>query len=117
MPLNLSLNVVIPAAGFVQNALAGTPAEFLSRASILSVYANADQVGDTLSLTLNQGGDTQQPIPAGYNIPVAEGAGQGPVVPDDVVLNQYGVPASSRLSLGIVGTAADVVRVKIFVSP
>lgn len=117
MPINPSLVFVIPAAGSIANALAGTPAEFLTRASILSIYATADQAGDTMSLTLNQGGDTQVPIPAGSNISVAPGAGMGPIVPDDVALNQYGIPAGSHLVLLLTGAQNDVIRLKLFVSP
>lgn len=117
MPLNLSIRSVIPAALSIPNILTGSAAEFLSQASVLSIYMSADQTGDTTSLLINQGGSTQTPIPPGYLISVAEGAGQGPVIPDDVVLSQYGVPQQSRLSLSLAGALNDVVRTKLFIMP
>jgi hypothetical protein len=120
MPLNLSQRFTGVTA--VANAYTGTPAAFLPAASVLSLYATMDAgtAGDTatLSLQLNQGGASQVPIPTGYNIPQAEGAGQGPVIPDDAVLAQYGVPASSSLVLALTMTATtDTVRLKTFITP
>jgi len=120
MPLNLSQRFTGVTA--VANIYAGTPAAFLPAASILSIYASMDAgvAGDTasLSLFLNQGGTTQLPIPAGYNIGLAEGVGQGPVIPDDVVLAQFGVPAQSSMVATLAITAVtDVVRVKTFITP
>jgi len=117
MPINPSLVFTIPASGLIANALDGTAAEFLTRATVLSIYATADQAGDTMSLTLNQGGETQTPIPQGSGISVAQAAGMGPIVPDDVALNQYGVSAGSHLVLPIAGANGDVVRLKLFISP
>lgn len=120
MPLNLSQRFT--GVTSVANAYSGSPAAFLPAASILSLYATMDagSAGDvaTLGLSLNQGGASQVPIPAGYNIPQAEGAGQGPVIPDDAVLAQYGVPQNSSLVLALTMAATtDVVRLKTFITP
>ncbi|MFI4971287.1 MAG: hypothetical protein ACHP7H_01295 [Hyphomicrobiales bacterium] len=120
MPLNLSQRFT--GVTSVANAYTGTAAAFLPAASVLSIYATYDagSTGDVVSigLTLNQGGTAQQPIPPGYNIGQAEGAAQGPVIPDDVVLAQYGVPASSSLILAVALTATtDVARIKTFITP
>jgi hypothetical protein len=120
MPLNLSQQFT--GVTSVANAYSGTPAAFLPAASVLSLYATMDAgaAGDTASigLNVNQGGTAQVPIPAGYIVGVAEGAGQGPVVPDDVVLAQYGLPASSALTLAATLTATtDKLRLKTFITP
>lgn len=120
MPLNLSQKFT--GVTSVANAYTGTPAAFLPAASVLSIYATYDPAASTdvasMSLTLNQGGTAQTPIPAGYNIGAAEAANQGPVIPDDVVLAQYGVPASSSLILALAMTGtSDVVRLKTFITP
>jgi len=120
MPLNLSQRFTGVTA--VANSYAGSPAAFLPARSVMSIYATKDEgvAGDvdTMSLTLNQGGSTQQPIPTGYVIGTAETAGQGPNVPDDVVLAQYGVPEMTSLTLALVIQAAtDVVRIKTFITP
>lgn len=120
MPLNLSQRLTGVTSN--SNVYSGTPAAFLPAASVLSIYATMDAgtAGDvgTLALTVNQGGTAQTPIPAGYNVGVAEGAGQGPVIPDDAVLAQYGLPANSALVLAITMTATtDVMRIKTFITP
>jgi len=120
MPLNLSQRFTGVTA--VANAYTGTAAAFLPAASVLSIYATFDPAASTdtsqMSLTLNQGGTAQTPIPSGYNIGAAEGANEGPVIPDDVVLAQYAVPASSSLILAIaMSSSSNVVRVKTFITP
>jgi len=120
MPLNLSQRFTGVTA--VANAYSGTPIAFLPARSVMSIYATKDEgvAGDvdSMSLTLNQGGATQQPIPPGYAIPTAQTTGLGPLVPDDVVLAQYGVPEMTSLILALVIQAAtDVVRVKTFITP
>ncbi len=120
MPLNLSQRFT--GVTSVANAYTGTAAAFLPAASVLSLYATMDAgvAGDvaSLGLTLSQGGSAQVPIPAGYNIPAAQGAGEGPRIPDDAVLAQFGVPAASALVLSLAMTAAtDVVRLKTFITP
>lgn len=117
MAIQKTFAYTIPAAGVIPNLLAGTAFEFLTRASIVSMYATADAAGDTLTLNINQGGDSQSPIPEPSAIHVAEGAGQGPVVPDDVVINQMGINAGSRLVLAVQGVAAHTGRVMFFVTP
>jgi hypothetical protein len=120
MPLNLSQRFTT--ALTVANIFTNTALSFLGIASVLSIYAVMDPgvAGDTstLSLTLNQGGATQQPIPPGYNIPAAQTVASGPRVPEDVVLAQYPIPANSQLVAPLAQTAAtDVERIKSFVTP
>ena len=120
MPLNLSQRITGVTSN--TNVYSGTAAAFLPAASVISVYATMDAgtAGDvgTLGLTVNQGGTAQVPIPAGYNVGVAEGAGQGPIIPDDAVLAQYGMAANSSLVLAMTLTATtDVMRIKTFITP
>ena len=120
MPLNISQ--VFTGATSFPNAYSGTPISFLPRQSVMSIYATSDVANagnvDTLSLTLNQGGATQQPIPPGYAIGVSQWAGGAPLIPDDVVLAQYGVPAESSQILALsLAAAGDTVRVKTFITP
>ena len=120
MPLNLSQRITGVTSN--SNIYSGTAAAFLPAASVMSIYATMDAgtAGDvvTLSMTVNQGGTAQTPIPAGYNVGAAEGAGQGPVIPDDAVLAQYGLPANSSIVLASTATATtDVLRIKTFITP
>jgi len=121
MPLNLSQRFT-GAALTSANIFTNTALSFLGIASVLSIYAVMDPgvAGDiaSFSLTLNQGGATQQPIPPGYNVPAAQTLASGPRVPEDVVLSQYGIPQNSQLVAPLTWTAAtDVIRVKTFVTP
>lgn len=120
MPLNLSQRFT--GAVSVANIYNNTALSFLGIASVLSIYAVMDPTtaGDiaSLSLTLNQGGSTQQPIPPGYNIPAAQTTASGPRIPEDVVLAQYPIPANSQLVGPLTQTATnDVIRIKSFVTP
>ena len=122
MPVNLSQRFTNLVAVPNSNIYAGTAAAFIPPQSVLSLYATFDAAVATdvatISLTATQGGTSQQPIAAGYNIGAAEGVGQGPVVPDDVILSQWGVPAMSSLLAPIAATAAgDVIRVKTYINP
>lgn len=119
MPLNLS----IKSTGSLSYAnLLPANAQFLPQASVISIYATCDLNAATdvvsISLQANQGGATQTPISPGYNVSEAEGVNQGPVIPDDVVLSQYGLAAQSALILSALATAiSDVLRIKIFILP
>ena len=120
MPVNLSQRFT--GATSQANIYNGTAAAFIPPQSVLSIYATFDANAGTdiatLSLTATQGGTSQQPIASGYNIGQAEGTGQGPVLPDDVVLYNWGVPAMSSLLAPLTQTStADVVRIKTFISP
>ncbi len=104
------------------NIYNGTAVGFVPPQSVLSIYATMDAnvATDvaTISLTATQGGTSQAPVAAGFNIGQAEGTGQGPVIPDDMVLFNWGVPALSNMLAPLAQTAiADVVRVKTFLSP
>lgn len=120
MPVNLSQRFT--GATSVANIYNGTAAAFIPPQSVMSIYAtfdaNAGSDVATISLTATQGGTSQQPVAPGYNIGQAEGTGQGPILPDDVILFNWGVPAMSSLIAPLASTSlADVVRVKTYISP
>lgn len=120
MPLNLSQQFTGQTS--YPSIYTGSGAQFLSVASVLSIYAvmDAGTAGDTatMALTLNQGGQTQQPIPPGYVIGVAQTVGGNPRVPDDVILSQYAVPGNSQLMGSLTASAAtDKIRVKTYITP
>jgi len=120
MPVNLSQRFT--GAASYPNIYNGTAAAFIPPQSVMSIYATMDANASTdvatISLTATQGGTSQQPVPPGYNIGQAEGTGQGPVLPDDVILFNWGVPAMSSLLAPIAATStSDVIRVKTFISP
>lgn len=120
MPVNLSQRFT--GAVSQANIYTGTAAAFIPPQSVMSIYAtfdaNAGTDVATISLTATQGGTSQQPVAPGYNIGQAEGTGQGPILPDDVILFNWGVPAMSSLLAPLAQTsAADVVRVKTYISP
>jgi len=120
MPVNLSQRVT--GALSYANMYSGTAAAFIPPQSVLSIYATMDPATSTdtvtIGLSATQGGTSQQPIGAGFNVGAAQGTGEGPRVPDDVVLYNWGVPAMSSLILSAAAAATgDVLRVKTFISP
>lgn len=123
MPVNLSQRFTGATQIPNSNIFSGTAAAFIPPQSVLSMYATFDATTPatdvaTISLTATQGGTSQQPIASGYNIGQAEGAGEGPILPDDVILFNWGVPAMSSLLAPIAATQnTDVIRVKTYISP
>lgn len=89
----------IGAAGTVLNALAGNPLEYFSKATVLTIYGNADITGMSWSLSFNQGGDSQLPVPPGSSLGVASTVGK--VKTNEDFLIQVPVPAGSRLVLSV----------------
>jgi hypothetical protein len=90
----------IGAAASVLNVLSGTSLEYFSKASVLTIYGNADITGMTFSLSFNMGGDSQVPVPVGSSLGVASTPGK--IKTNEDFLIQVPVPAGARLVLGVV---------------
>lgn len=96
---SLPIRTAIGAAATVPNVLVGTALEYFGKANVLTIYGNADIAGMTFSLSFNQGGDSQLPIPPGASLGAASTVGK--IKTNEDFLIQVPVPAGSRLVLSV----------------
>lgn len=94
----------IGAGATVQNALQGTALEYFSKASVLTIYGNADIAGMSFALSFNMGGDSQVPIPFGSSLGVASTPGK--IKTNEDFLIQVPVPMGARLVLQVINPGA-----------
>jgi hypothetical protein len=99
---------VLAANASITNALAGQSVEFFgSKPGILTLYANADAVGVTHTLFINDGQSIQTVVPPGSSLSVASTVGKLKVNED--FLGQWGVPAGVRLVWGLTNTTGGAI--------
>jgi len=99
----------------IQNILAGSQFEFVGVPSRVQVYVVTDVV-NTISAEITFGQELQ--IPAS-NVSTATAAGQGPVVPDDILIDDFAAPGDRiviRLT-EIAGGVANVARSLVVITP
>lgn len=99
----------------VNNIMAGSQFEFLGRPTRVQVYALAE-AGDAFDMEIFFGQELEMPTSA---LNVGAAAGLGPVVPDDLILDDVGAP-NDRLTFRLVETgnaAASIARTMIVLTP
>lgn len=111
----IRVSSVVPIGGTVQNVLAGSQFEFLARPSVVQIFAAQDPA-DLGEMEVFFGQELQLPqAPVQY----APAAGEGPVVPNDEVVNDVGAPGD-RMVVRLVetgGLATAIVRVMVKITP
>lgn len=102
------------AGGVVANALAGNQFEFLARPSRVQIYVTQDP-GDLVNVEVFFG----QEIEATDNpIRVALAAGEGPIIPDDLLVDDIGAPGDRLvIRLTETGAIAGIVRGLVKITP
>lgn len=111
----IRVSSVVPIGGSVPNVLAGSQFEFLARPSVVQVFAAQDPA-DLAEMEVFFGQELQLPQAPVQYAPVA---GEGPVVPNDEVVNDIGAPGD-RLVVRLVetsGVATAIVRTMIKITP
>lgn len=93
----LAANEVVP------NIMAGSQFEFLGRPTRVQIYSLAE-AGDALDIEVFFGQELELATSA---LNVGAAAGLGPIVPDDLILDDVGAPGD-RLTIRLVETAAAV---------
>jgi hypothetical protein len=104
MAMSDRVAAAIGAAATVANVLTGRSSEYFGKAGILTLYGNARIVGMTMSLSFNQGPDSQLPVPPGSALNLA--STPGTVKANEDFVGQWPVPANTRLVLAVVNPGA-----------
>jgi hypothetical protein len=99
----------IAASTTTANLLSGTPIQFLTKAAVLTVYANADAVGMTFSLSLVDGTSVSQVVPTGSGLSAASTAGK--IKTNEDFIGQFAIPAGVQLILAVTNTTAGAIKV------
>jgi hypothetical protein len=106
---------VVAIGGTIGNVLAGSQFEFLARPSIVQVFATQDPA-DLGNIEVFFGQELQLSTSP---ITVSALAGQGPIVPDDEIVNDVGAPGD-RLVVRLTetgGAATAIVRWMVKITP
>jgi len=106
----------VAAGTTVANALAGSQFEFLGAPSRVQIYLTQDGAVGIGEAEVFFGQEIQ--LPQG-RIPIAVGAGQGPKVPDDVRVDDFGAPGD-RIVIRLLetgGALAAVIRGLVQITP
>jgi hypothetical protein len=90
------------------NLLSGAPIQFVGRAGVLTLYGNADAVGMTHALSINDGQETRQIVPAGAGLGAASTAGK--VKTNEDFIGQFPIPAGVQLIHAITNTTGAAVK-------
>jgi len=99
----------------VANIMAGSQFEFLGRPTRVQVYSLAE-AGDAMDMEIFFGQELELATSA---LNVGAAAGLGPIVPDDLILDDVGAPGD-RLTLRLVetaGVAASIARTMVVLTP
>jgi hypothetical protein len=96
-------------AGATVSALLGSTIEYQNRASVLTVYGNADAVGLLQTFFMNDGQTTITIIPPGSGISVASTVGA--IKANENFLIQYAIPAGEHLVHQITNPTVGAVKV------
>jgi hypothetical protein len=88
--------------------LNGTPIQFWGKAGVLTIYANADAVGCTYALTVNDGQTNQQVIPTGSGLGAASTSGK--IKTNEDFAGQFAIPAGVQLQLTVTNTTGAAVK-------
>lgn len=98
----------------VANIMAGSQFEFLGRPTRVQVYSLAE-FGDALDMEIFFGQELELATSA---LNVGAAAGLGPIVPDDLILDDVGAPGD-RLTLRLVetGGVVGVARTMVVLTP
>lgn len=111
----IPFSVTVPIGGVIQNALAGSQFEFLARPSRVQVFLTQDPA-DLAEAEIFFGQEIEAP-----SAPITEAtaAGQGPIVPDDLLVDDFGAPGD-RLIVRLTetgGVAVALVRGRVKITP
>ncbi len=105
---------VMAAGAIVGNAIAGSQFEFLARASQVQVYVAQDPA-DSITVEVFFGQEIELPA---SQVPDAAADGQGPIVPDDLVVDDVGAPGDRLvIRLQNTGGASGDVRGMVKITP
>lgn len=99
----------------VANIMAGSQFEFVQRPTRVQVYSLAE-AGDTVDMQVFFGQELQMAL---SRLGVGAAAGAGPVVPDDLLIDDIAAPLD-RLTIGVneaTGLAAGIVRTRVVLTP
>lgn len=99
----------IAATTTVANILSGSPVQFVTKASVLTLYANADAVGITFSLSLADGNTIAQVVPTGAGLSAASTVGK--IKTNEDFIGQFAIPSGVQLILAVVNSTAGAVKV------
>lgn len=111
MPSQRFSNTMI-AAEVIQNILAGSQFEFVGVPSRIQIYTVTD-VANTGNLEVTFGQELQIPSsPIGTG-----GVGLGPVVPDDLLIDDIAAPGDRLVLRLVAGGAGAVVRTLVVITP
>lgn len=108
-------STIVPIGGTTPNVLAGSQFEFLARPSVVQVFAVQDPA-DLAQIEVFFGQELQLPQAPVQYAPVA---GEGPIVPQDELVNDVGAPGD-RLVIRLVetgGIATAIVRTMVKITP
>lgn len=98
------LNDIITAAGF--NPVIGVPAK-------ISIFANADAVGLTQTLKMDDGTGSEELVASGSGLSAASTAGK--IKTNEDYLGAWGVRAQTKLLWNIVNTTAGAIKMNALV--
>lgn len=112
---SLRIQTPLGANEVVTNIMSGNQFEFLGRMSRVQVYALAE-AGDAVSMEIFFGQELEL-----VNSPLGVGAaaGLGPVVPEDLILDDVGAPGD-RITITVTETAGvvgTIVRTLVVITP
>ena len=102
----IPFSVTVPIGGTVANALAGNQFEFLARPSRVQLYITQDP-GDLGNVEMFFGQEIEA---TDAPIRTATAAGEGPIVPDDLLVDDIGAPGD-RLVVRLTETGAAAVAI------
>jgi hypothetical protein len=107
-PWSQTIAYTSAAAATIPNVLAGTPVEYIGKATTLTIYGSGDAAGDVWSLSAFSGDAPGSAIVPASPVPVASTAGS--VKTNENFIGMYPVPANSRLVLAVITSAAHTGR-------
>jgi len=103
MESSIAANVTNP------NILSGTTIEWQGKAAVLTLYGNADAVGITHTLFMNDGTSVLTIVPPNSGLGAASTVGKIKINEDFIL--QYPIPAGMRLVHSVTNTTAGAVKV------
>lgn len=104
------------ASGAIANVVAGSPVEYITRASNLKIFATADVAGDTFGLNIVMGGDARVLVPSGTTINLASATGAGPKLDEDFY-GEWSVPAGAHVILALTAASTHTGRFAFEINP
>jgi len=108
-------DATVAIGGVIQNLMTGSQFEFLARATRVQIYGSQDPL-DLGTMEVFFGQELEMAVSP---IPFSLNAGEGPLVPNDLLLDDFGAPGD-RIVIRLTetgGAATAVTRVLVVLTP